>query len=348
MGTSARGIRRALPVVAALALLAAGCGGPASRGAARESTAPAGVNLSLDWTPNPDHVGLYYAQQHGFFQRAGLRLSMRAPSDPSAPIKLVALNQVDLAISYQPDLFLASPERPPVKAVAALVPVPLNSLIALGGSGVDSPAALRGRKVGITGIPTDDAILATLLRTGGVARGEVRTVSVGFNLVTSLLSHKVDAILGGYRNVEGIQIEQETGTRPVVLPVDRLGVPSYDELVVVANAKRLDGDPAYAAKVRRFLGALRQGTTAAIADPHGAVAVMQQATSYKAPFLLASVPATLGLLRPASGAPVGCMDAAAWRSYGEWMHRTGLLPGPVDGASLMTDAYLPGACGVSR
>ncbi len=343
MGTFARRTRRLLLSSAALALLAAGCGaggGSGERGQAR----PARVNLSLDWTPNPDHVGLYYGQQHGFFQRSGLQVTMRAPSDPGAPIKLVGLNRVDLAISYQPDLFLASPRQLPVKAVAALVPVPLNSLIALGGSGITSPGQLRGRKVGITGIPTDDATLATLLRSGGLARGEVRTVNVGFNLVTSLLSHKVDAILGGYRNVEGIQIEQETGTRPVVLPVDRLGVPSYDELVVVANARRLESDPVYAGTVRRFLEALRQATDAAIGDRDGAVAAMEQATSYKAPFLRASVPATLELLRPPGGAPVGCMDPVAWRSYGDWMHRTGLLPGAVDGASLMSTAYLPGAC----
>lgn len=341
MGTRAR-TRWLLLIPAALALLAAGCGGGGS--SARGQDEAARVSLSLDWTPNPDHVGLYYAQQHGFFQRARLQVTMRAPSDPSAPIKLVGLNQVDLAISYQPDLFLASPRELPVKAVAALVPVPLNSLIALDGSGITSPGDLRGRKVGITGIPTDDAILATLLRTGGLARGQVRTVNVGFNLVTSLLSHKVDAILGGYRNVEGIQIEQETGTRPVVLPVDRLGVPSYDELVVVANAKRLDSDPAYAATVRRFLDALRKATQAAIDDREGAIAGMAQATSYKPPFLRASVPATLELLRPPDGAPIGCIDAAAWRSYGEWMHRTGLLPHPVDGASLMTTAYLTGSC----
>ena len=348
MATHARRTRPLLPILAALALLAAGCGtagGSGSPGSGGTGLGrPARVDLSLDWTPNPDHVGLYYAQQHGFFQRARLQVTMRAPSDPSAPIKLVGLNQVDLAISYQPDLFLASPKRLPVKAVAALVPVPLNSLIALSDSGITSPSALRGRKVGITGIPTDDATLATLLRTGGLTRGDVRTVSVGFNLVTSLLSRKVDAILGGYRNVEGIQIEQETGTRPVVLPVDRLGVPSYDELVVVANSKRLDGDPAYAATVRRFLDALRQGTQAAMADRDGAVATMQQATSYKAPFLRASVPATLDLLRPPDGAPIGCMEPAAWHSYGDWMHRTGLLPRSVDGASLMTTAYLPGSC----
>ncbi|HZD75128.1 MAG TPA: ABC transporter substrate-binding protein [Actinomycetota bacterium] len=342
-----RRIRRLLLIPTVLALLAAGCaagGGSPAAGGGEGQGRPARVNLSLDWTPNPDHVGLYYAQQHGLFQRARLQVTMRAPSDPSAPIKLVGLNQVDLAISYQPDLFLASPKKLPVRAVAALVPVPLNSLIALGGSGVDSPAALRGRKIGITGIPTDDATLATLLRTGGLARRDVRTVNVGFNLVTSLLSHKVDAILGGYRNVEGIQIEQETGSRPVVLPVDRLGVPSYDELVVVANAKRLDSDPAYAATVRRFLEALRQGTQAAMADRDGAVATMEQVTSYKPPFLRASVPATLDLLRPPNGAPVGCMDPTAWRSYATWMHKTNLLPNPIDGASLMTNAYLPGNC----
>src|SRR6266498_1243990 len=238
MGTRARRTRRLLLIPAALALLAAGCGATGGGSGQASQSRPARVNLSLDWTPNPDHVGLYYAQQHGFFQRARLQVTMRAPSDPSAPIKLVGLNQVDLAISYQPDLFLASPKELPVKAVAALVPVPLNSLIALGGSGITSPGALGGRKLGITGIPTDEATLATLLRTGGLARDQVRNVN---------------AILGGYRNVEAIQIEQETGRRPVVLPVDRLGVPSYDELVVVANSKRLAGDPAYVATVRRFL-----------------------------------------------------------------------------------------------
>jgi putative hydroxymethylpyrimidine transport system substrate-binding protein len=333
-------------LVSALALLGAGCGG----GAASRSPASGGqaggtrIQLSLDWTPNPDHVGLYYAQQHGEFQRAGLQVIMRAPSDPSAPIKLVGLNQIDLAISYQPDLFLAAEKGLPVRAVAALVPVPLNSLIALQGSGIDDPASLRGRRVGITGIPTDDAILTTVLRTGGLRRADVQVVNVGYNLVTSLLSRKVDAILGGYRNVEAIQIAQETGSQPVVLPVDRLGVPAYDELVVVANARRLDADKAYADAVRRFLSAVVRATAAALDDQEGAVRGLQRATSYRAEFLRQSVPATLHLLRPPDGAPIGCMEQPAWRSYGQWMHRSGLLGRAIDGASLETTAYLPGPC----
>lgn len=338
---------RAVAVTAALALLAAGCGGGGAAGSGSPTpgrTEPARIDLSLDWTPNPDHVGLYYAQQQGEFQRAGLRVTMRAPSDPSAPIKLIGLNKIDLAISYQPDLFLAAEKGLPVRAVAALIPVPLNSLIALAGSGITEPASLRGRKVGITGIPTDDATLATLLRSGGLARGEVRTVNVGFNLVTSLLSHKVDAILGGYRNVEGIQIAQQTGRQPVILPVDRLGVPRYDELVLVANAARLRADAAYADSVRRFVAAMSKGASAARADRSGAIAVMAKSTTYPARFLRASVPATLDLLAPPDGRQVGCLDMAAWRAYGAWMHRTGLLRRPVDAGTAATTSYLPHAC----
>jgi putative hydroxymethylpyrimidine transport system substrate-binding protein len=172
----------------------------------------------------------------------------------------------------------------------------------------------------------------------------VQVVNVGFNLVTSLLSRKVDAIPGGYRNVEAIQIAQETGSQPVVLPVDRLGVPAYDELVVVANARRLDADKAYADAVRRFLSAVVRATAAALGDQEGAVRGLQRATSYRAEFLRQSVPATLRLLRPPDGAPIGCMEQAAWRSYGQWMRRSGLLGRAIDGASLETTAYLPGPC----
>jgi len=114
--------------------------------------------------------------------------------------------------------------------------------------------------------------------------------------------------------------------------------------VVVANTQRLSSDANYAAMVRRFLDAVRGGSQAAVADPTGAVDTMRQATSYQPAFLERSVPATLRLLRPPSGAPIGCMDQAAWRSYGDWMHRTGLLSKAVDGGSLTTNAYLPGRC----
>ena len=84
-------------------------------------------------------------------------------------------------------------------------------------------------------------------------------MNVGFNLVPSILSNKVDAIIGGYRNVEAIQIQQETGKKPAVFPANELGVPTYAELVVVANSDQLSSDPAYAAAVKRLHGGARPG-----------------------------------------------------------------------------------------
>ncbi|HEX9343074.1 MAG TPA: ABC transporter substrate-binding protein [Actinomycetota bacterium] len=338
--------RAVVPLVlaATLAVALAACGNsPARQAQAGARPGQTQVALSLDWTPNPDHVGLYYAQSKGLFQQAGLTVRMRAPSDPSAPLKLVALRKADLAISYEPDLFFAAAKHLPVTAVASVIPVPLNSLIALPSSGITTPASLKGRKVGITGIPSDDAILQTLERSAGLSHGDVTPVSVGYNLVPALLSHKVDAILGGYRNVEAIQIAQQTGRAPVTLPVDRLGVPSYDELVLVANTTRLRGDPAYATTVRRFITAMLAGASAARADQPAAVTAMTRATTYTPKFLQASVPTTLTLLTPPDR-PIGCLDQSAWQRYGDWMHTTGLLPTAISATTVMTTAYLPSRC----
>lgn len=328
-------MRRVAALLVVLAL--AGCGGASRHGA----SGPTPVSVTLDWVPNPDHVGLYYALDHGDFARAGLKVSLRAPSDASAPLKLVGVNRTDLAISYEPEVLIGAAKGLPVVAVAAVIPVPLNSLIAKAGSGIASARSLAGRSVGITGLPSDDAILAAIQQGAHLAPGSIRTVHVGYSLVPSLLAGKVDAILGGYRNVEAIQIAQRTGRRPTVIPVDRLGVPSYDELVLVANAKRLRSDPGYAATVRRFVGALVTGSRAARADRAGSIRAIAKVTGDRARFLDASVPETLQLLK-APGAPIGCLSVPAWRSYASWMRRSGLLASQVDAGSVATDRYRAG------
>ncbi|MGZ4126000.1 MAG: ABC transporter substrate-binding protein, partial [Actinomycetota bacterium] len=160
-------------------------------------------------------------------------------------------------------------------------------------------------------------------------------------LVPSILSNKVDGIIGGYRNVEAIQIEQESGTKPTVFPADQLGVPSYAELVLAANSDRLQSDPAYADAVKRFVAVLVKGTDGAIADPAGATEIMKKATQYDPKFLDESVPYTLTLLKPAAGTKTGCIDVTNWQSYGDWMKSTGLITSTPDASAIATDDYLP-------
>jgi putative hydroxymethylpyrimidine transport system substrate-binding protein len=298
------------------------------------------LTLTLDWTPNPDHVGFYDARDTGLFARAGLDVAIRAPSDPTAPLKLVGVGKSDLAVSYEQELFFAAAKKLPVVAVAAVVPQPLNSFMAIKAQ-VKSLRDLDGRTVGITGAPSDYATLDTALHSVGLTRRNVKIVTVGYNLLPALLSHRVDAVLGVYRNVEGIQL-QLRGLNPIIIPVDRAGVPTYDELVLVASKKRLHNDPTYRSEVTRFVGAFLAGTADARSHPGRAIAILKKVTASDAKFLARATPATLRLVAGPNG--VGCLSVSDWQRFGEWMHARGLLKQRIPAASVVDPSFLPRRC----
>ena len=275
---------------------------------AASAGAAAHVSLLLDWTPNPDHVGLFYAQDEGLFSKRGLDVSITAPSDPTSALKLVAAGKVDFAVSYEQELYFAAAKKLPVVAIAAVVPRPLNSIMAIDPQ-IKTVRDLKGKTIGVTGVPSDDASLDTALAHAGLTRADVKVQHVGYNLLPALLAHRVDAVLGVYRNVEGIELRQR-GLSPTVIPLDRAGVPTYDELVLVASAGRLRSDPAYAAIARKVVSGLLAGTTAARSHAKTALAVLKKETSSSDAFLAAATPATLSLLTGPGG--VGCMRAADW------------------------------------
>jgi putative hydroxymethylpyrimidine transport system substrate-binding protein len=323
---------RLTPLVAPAAFLALA--------AAAASAGGEKVSLTLDWTPNPDHVAFYDARDTGLFAKAGLDVTIRAPSDPTAPLKLVGAGASDLAVSYEQELFFAVAKKLPVVAVAAVVPQPLNSFMAINPK-ITSLRDLKGRTVGITGVPSDYATLDTALASVGLARKDVKVVTVGYSLLRALLAHKVDAVLGVYRNVEGIQL-QLRGLDPTIIPVDRAGVPSYDELVLVANKARLHSDPIYRAEVKRFVGAFLAGTADARSHPRRALAILKKVTASSSRFLARATPVTLGLLAGPNGA--GCLSARGWQRFGQWMYARGLLKNPVPATSVVDASFLPTRC----
>jgi putative hydroxymethylpyrimidine transport system substrate-binding protein len=302
-----------------LVLVAAGCG-------SSSHTSSTHMSVMLDWTPNPDHVALYMAKSTGLFRQVGLDVSIHAPADPATPLKLVAAGKVDLAVSYEQEVFFAAAKKLPVVAVAAIVPVPLNSFMSIEPA-VRKLSDLRGKTVGITGVPSDDATL----KTAGLW-GHVKVVSVGYNLVPALLSHRVDAVLGVYRNVEGIQLAQR-GLHPTVIPVDRAGVPTYDELVLVASKTRLAKDAGYRTAVTRFATELGPAVAAARSHPQEAIRVLARVTASPRTFLDAATPATVRLLGP------NCLDLRAWQRFGAWMHAQGLLKSPIPATSVATSHF---------
>jgi putative hydroxymethylpyrimidine transport system substrate-binding protein len=322
----------------ACAVALAACGEKKESAAApkRES-----VRLMLDFFPNADHAGIYAAQGTGAFDRAGLDVSIQTPSDPAAPLKLLAAGRVDLAISYEPELLLARDQGQKLVAVGALVQKPLTSVVSIGRRAISDPSQLAGKTVGTAGIPYQSAYLKTILARAHVDPKRVKEVNVGFNLVPAMLSGKVDATLGAYWNYEAIQLAQQR-KRPKVIRMDKVGVPTYDELVIVARQDELNAEGG--AKVRRFMRALAQGMKALRRDPESGIAPLLRANrDLNRRLQEASVKATMPVFFPRDrDKPFGYMNPAEWAAYGDWMVANRLLRKPPDAARALTNEFLPG------
>jgi putative hydroxymethylpyrimidine transport system substrate-binding protein len=319
----------------ALALTIAACGEkPEDTSGASE-----GFDLTLDFYPNPDHAGIYMAQKLGYFEEAGLDLSIETPSDPAAPVKQVAAGRTDLAISYEPEVALAREQGLDVVAVGALVNRPLTSMIWLKSSGIKGVGGLEGKTIATAGIPYQDAFLKTILARVKLTPDDVKAVNVGFGLLPALLSGSSQAMLGGFSNVEGIDL-RERGKAPVVTPVDQLGVPTYDELVLVARRQSLEEDPE---KLRLFLAALARGTKAAVEQPGAATKAIAEANPDLEPKLTAAeVKATLPLLGGDGGEhPYGYMNPEEWATFAGWMRDNDLIESLPDPSELLDNGYLP-------
>jgi putative hydroxymethylpyrimidine transport system substrate-binding protein len=332
----------ALLVAALLAGLLAGCGEKDEPGAdAQSGTAQRDkLTLVLDYFPNADHAGVYAAQAAGEYEKAGLDVEIKPPPDPTAPLKLLQGGRADLVISYEPDLLLARDKGTQLVSVGALVQKPLTSLMALGDRGIRRVEDLEGKRVGTSGVPYHSAYLKTILSDAGVDPSSVKEVNVGFNLTPAMLSKKVDATLGAFWNYEGTDLKLR-GRKPVILRMEQLGVPNYNELIFVARREYLDQDGA--SKVRRFLQATARGHQLVRDDPDAGVdAVLGADRGLERKLQAAVIEVTTPLFFPDGEHTFGWQEPAEWDAYGRWMYENKLLERQPDAAAALTNEFLPG------
>jgi putative hydroxymethylpyrimidine transport system substrate-binding protein len=221
------------------------------------------LTLLLDWFVNPDHAPILVAKERGIFAKHGLDIEIVEPSDPSAPPRLIAAGQGDLAISYQPSFTRAVKNGIPVIRVGTLIATPLNTLTVLADGPIKTLADLRGKTVGYSGSGIHDMMLKTMLKSVGMTEKDITLVNVNFSLSIALVSGRADAIIGGYRNFEATEIEL-AGKKPKMFFPEEHGVPAYDELIYIVKQDRF-GDP----KFDRFMAAIEEATVVLLNDPQG-------------------------------------------------------------------------------
>jgi putative hydroxymethylpyrimidine transport system substrate-binding protein len=330
-----------LALAAALALTACGEREEPTAGAGAGGT-PAGerLRLVLDYLPNVDHAGIYAAQGERAFENVGLDVELQTPADPAAPMRLLTSGRADLIVSYEPELLLARDKGAKVQSIGALVQVPLTSIMSLGDNPIRRPEDLRGKRIGTAGIPYQEAYLRSIAEAARVPFDEIRKVDVGFNLTPSMLSGRVDATLGAFWNIEGVELERRDRD-PVILRMDRLGVPTYNELVIVAREETVrDEGP----RLRRFMQALSRGHQALRRDPAAGIDPLLRANrDLKRSTQEAQVKATLPVFFPEDEErPFGWQEPVDRERYARWMADNDLISDPLIAQRAYTNEFLPG------
>lgn len=297
------------------------------------------VSVSLDWFPWSNHAGLFIAQDKGYYAAEGLEVDIHPPADPATILTTVAAGRDDFGINYQTGVMIAREQGVPVVSVAALVQHPLNSVMTLTESGIAEPKDLVGKKVGWPGIPDNEPLLGTMLKSQGSSLEEIELINVGFDLVPALIGKKVDAIVGAYWVHESISAINQ-GFPVNIMRMEEHGVPDFYELVLVTTEDKIASDPEL---VQKFVQATARGYQDAISDPQAAVELLKRV---KPEVDLAIESPGVDMLAPlwsGSQGGFGWQEEGRWVAFAKWMVETGQLAKDTDAKAAFTNKFIEAA-----
>ncbi len=305
---------RSRPLLA-LAVVAAVLAGLALAGCADDdSSAPREVTLALDFAPNAIHAPVFTAVRKGFDRARAIRLRIREPGQGPDGLKLVAAGRAQLALLDIHDLALARERGVDAVAVGALVGRPLAALVAQ--PDIDRPRNLEHKTVGVSGLPSDPAFLAAIMRADGGDVRAVRQVTIGFSAVQRLLTGRVAAV-PAFWNVEGVAL-RERGHPVDVFKVEDYGAPPYPEVVVITSRATL---AARRDDIRAALAAIAAGLTDVVAHPEPAVTQIATAAGAADASL---VRAQLGAVSPTYARGLR-LDRAVLERWAAWDAKVGIV-----------------------
>lgn len=308
---------RAVALLAAALALAglAGCGGGGA-----EPGAPKGAALVLDFVPNAVHSGIYAALANGYYEDEGVDLKVQPPGESTDAPKLLGAGKVDFAILDIHDLGIARERGIDLVGVAPIVQRPLAAVLARADGPVRRPREMDGHRVGVTGLPSDEAVVDSEVEADGGDPASVERVTIGFNAVSSLAAGRVDAATG-FWNAEAVALEQQ-GVPLRVFKVDEFGAPPYPELILTTSRQTLDDDPEL---VDAVVAATERGYGFAVKHPGDALdALLAANPELEMADQQAQMQALLPILKPAP------FDIPVLEAWAGWDLDHGLLERPLD------------------
>jgi putative hydroxymethylpyrimidine transport system substrate-binding protein len=315
-------------VVAAIA----GCGGSTHR-----PPKQAQATLILDFTPNAVHAGIYRALAAGYYREQGIDLRVVQPTSTQETLKLIDAGRAQFGLADGSDVAGLIDKGGDAQVVMALVQRPLGGLIALASEHLRSPAGLAGRSVGVTGVPSDEAVLDTELRHAGVSPRRVRVTTVGFNGGQALVAGRIAAFTGFIPD-DGVAL-QVSGHPITAFSLDGDGGPPYPGLVAFTTRGLIAAEPRL---VRGFVAATVRGYEDTLEDPGRSLAELEAANPGLSHKLTgASLEAYLPLFAGERGVAFGTLRAGAVESMSRWMLANGLIHAPIAPGRYGTNEFVP-------
>ncbi len=308
-------------------------------GAALAENAP--ITFVLDWTPNTNHTGVYTAIAKGYFDEAGLDVTVVQPPDDGAEV-LVASGQAQFGVSFQDTMADAlSGDTPlPITAVAAVVQHNTSGIVSRKGEGMDRPKGMEGHSYATWEWPVEQATVRQVVEADGGDFSKVTLIpSTVTDEVSALESKSVDSIWIFY-GWAGVACEQAGLDIDYFAFADIDPVFDYYTPVIIGSDSFLAEQPETA---KAFVEAMAKGYTYAAEHPQEAADILMEAVPElkDSKDLIYASQEYLSAAYIADAERWGVMDPARWEAFYSWLNEYGLVEGALDPAAGFTNDFLP-------
>jgi NitT/TauT family transport system substrate-binding protein len=290
--------------------------------------------LPMGYVANVQFSPFYVARERGYLTEAGFDVSFDYRWETDG-MQLVAAGELPFTIASGDQVIQARSMGLPVVAVAAWFQDFPVSVISLEDTPIETPAALRGLRIGLPETFGASYIgLRALLEAGGLTEQDIDLQAIGYAQLAALTAGTVDAVVV-YSNNEPVVLEQQG------IQFNELRVADYSNLVsnvLVSNEAYLDEHPEEAT---RFVGAFLKGLSDVLEDPEAAFEVSQLYVEGLADNRAAQWPVLLASRELWTASTLGIMQPDAWEQAQHVMREAGLIEQAVPVETLFTNEFVP-------
>ncbi|MFP4136719.1 MAG: ABC transporter substrate-binding protein [Candidatus Acetothermia bacterium] len=295
------------------------------------------VKVTLDWTPNTNHTGIYVASELGFFTEEGLKVDVVQPSETTS-IQLTSSGKTEFGVSHQESVTMARDKDVPVISIAAIIQKNTSGFAAPADAGIEMVEDFEDKRFGGWGTELYNKIVQSVMNERGSDFSSVDFVNLGMtDFVTAARKGLADFFWIFY-GWQGIHAEME-GLDITYIPARELSDTfNYYTPVFITSEKMVRKNPE---TVRSFLKAVSKGYGYAEENPKDSARILLDSASELDKDLVMKSQEFLSDKYSEGAEQWGIQERSVWEDFTAWLHENELIEEKVDVEEAFTNEFLP-------